>query len=418
MKVITNRHVLIAQACCLIAAPALAEDHTHAPYQSVYIAPSVGYTLFDSVHTYGPTNDDGYSIEDELNLGIGLGYQFNRHWAVEINYQQTDSERDEPRVDDVKIEHLHLDGMYHFNNISDNSGFYIPFGIGEQKYQVDDIDSEDETSVNVGVGYRYMPFSRVYFRTDVRAVYGDEADTVDGVFNLGVVFMFATPPSQKRHQKEEERMHQDADSDGVMNADDQCANTLSGTAVDAKGCDLVVDADEDGVLDTDDQCADTPMNTQVDNTGCAMPMADADGDGIDDSVDKCSNTTEGWEVDAMGCPVAKDRAFELEVGFKNASNQVTEASMESIDHLGEIMANADELSVRLLGYTDSSGPAAFNQDLSEKRAQSVKNLIVERHDVDASRIEVVGKGEADPIADNRTREGRAQNRRVVAELAY
>jgi OOP family OmpA-OmpF porin len=415
MKVIKSRHVLIAQACCLIAAPALAEDHSHAPYQSIYVAPSVGYHYFDSVHTF---NDAEYSLEDELNLGIGLGYHFNPNWAVELNYQQTDTKNDEVADLDNTVEQLHLDGLYHFDNASDNSGFYIPFGIGEQKYKLEDNGSEDETSVNLGVGYRYMPYNRVYFRTDVRAVYGNENETIDGIFNLGVVFMFATPPSQKRHQKEEARMQQDADSDGVINANDQCANTMSGTAVDETGCDLVVDADGDGVLNADDQCADTPMNTKVDNMGCAMPMVDADGDGIDDSMDKCSNTTEGWEVDAMGCPVAKDRAFELEVGFKNASNQVTDASMESIDHLGEIMANSDELSVKLLGYTDSSGPAAFNKDLSQKRAQSVKDLIVERHEVEASRIEVVGKGEADPIADNRTREGRAQNRRVVAELEY
>jgi OOP family OmpA-OmpF porin len=414
MNVITNRHVLIAQACLLIAAPALAEDHSHAPYQSTYIAPSIGYHFFDNDHTF---EDVEYSLEDELNLGFGLGYHFNSNWAVEINYQQTDTENEDSELDNT-VKQLHLDGLYHFDNMSDNGGFYIPFGIGEQKYKVEDLGTEDETSVNLGVGYRYMPFSRVYFRSDVRAVYGNENESVDAIFNVGVVFMFATPPSQKRQQKEEARMQQDADSDGVINADDQCANTLAGTAVDETGCDMVVDADGDGVLNADDQCADTPMNTKVDNMGCAMPLVDADGDGVDDSVDKCSNTTEGWEVDAMGCPVAKDRAFELEVGFKNASNQVTDASMESIDHLGEIMANSDELSVKLLGYTDSSGPAAFNQDLSQKRAQSVKNLIVDRHDVEASRIEVVGKGEADPIADNRTREGRAQNRRVVAELEY
>jgi OOP family OmpA-OmpF porin len=416
MKCCINRHFLIAQACCLIAVPALAEDHTHAPYQSIYIAPSVGYHFFDNDHTF---EDDEYSLDDELNLGIGLGYHFNPHWAVEVNYQQTDTEAEigDEKFDNT-VEQLHLDGLYHFDNISDNSGFYIPFGIGEQKYKLEDNGSESETSVNLGVGYRYMPFSRAYFRTDVRAVYGNENETIDAIFNIGVVFLFATPPSEKRQQKEQERMQQDADGDGVINANDQCANTMSGKAVDDKGCDLIVDADEDGVLDSDDQCADTPLNSKVDNTGCPMPLVDADGDGVDDSVDKCSNTTQGWDVDELGCPIAKDRAFELNVGFKNASNEVTEESTESIDHLGEIMANASELSVTLLGYTDSSGPAAFNQSLSEKRAQSVKDRIVERHNIEASRINVVGKGEADPIADNKTREGRAKNRRVVAELNY
>jgi opacity protein-like surface antigen len=144
MNVITNRHVLIAQACLLIAAPALAEDHSHAPYQSTYIAPSIGYHFFDNDHTF---EDVEYSLEDELNLGFGLGYHFNSNWAVEINYQQTDTENEDSELDNT-VKQLHLDGLYHFDNMSDNGGFYIPFGIGEQKYKVEDLGTEEETSVN------------------------------------------------------------------------------------------------------------------------------------------------------------------------------------------------------------------------------------------------------------------------------
>jgi outer membrane protein OmpA-like peptidoglycan-associated protein len=75
--------------------------------------------------------------------------------------------------------------------------------------------------------------------------------------------------------------------------------------------------------------------------------------------------------------------------------------------------DVDKITVE--GYTDSTGDAAFNQDLSEKRAQAVKDEMV-KNGVDASLITVIGHGENDPIADNNTREGRAKNRRVTVEV--
>ncbi len=70
--------------------------------------------------------------------------------------------------------------------------------------------------------------------------------------------------------------------------------------------------------------------------------------------------------------------------------------------------------MRIEGHTDSTGPEAYNQQLSERRAQAVADYIVANaRNVTVNDIEVVGKGESEPVASNDTREGRAQNRRVV-----
>ena len=70
--------------------------------------------------------------------------------------------------------------------------------------------------------------------------------------------------------------------------------------------------------------------------------------------------------------------------------------------------------LKVVGHTDSTGPEAYNQGLSERRAQAVADYITANAvNVAASDIEVVGKGETDPVASNDTREGRAKNRRVV-----
>jgi len=73
-------------------------------------------------------------------------------------------------------------------------------------------------------------------------------------------------------------------------------------------------------------------------------------------------------------------------------------------------------SLLLEGYTDSTGTAAYNQKLSEKRAAAVKDVLTGHFGVDGTRITTAGHGENDPIASNKTRDGRAQNRRVVATM--
>jgi outer membrane protein OmpA-like peptidoglycan-associated protein len=93
----------------------------------------------------------------------------------------------------------------------------------------------------------------------------------------------------------------DADGDGVVDAQDQCPNTPRGTAVNATGCPL--DADGDGVVDAQDQCPNTPRGTAVNATGCPL---DADGDGVVDAQDQCPNTPRGTAVNAEGCPLDAD----------------------------------------------------------------------------------------------------------------
>jgi OOP family OmpA-OmpF porin len=72
-------------------------------------------------------------------------------------------------------------------------------------------------------------------------------------------------------------------------------------------------------------------------------------------------------------------------------------------------------SIKITGHTDSTGTPEYNKELSLKRAQAVRDYLVELG-ADASKMEVVGMGEDQPIADNKTREGRAQNRRVEVDV--
>lgn len=83
----------------------------------------------------------------------------------------------------------------------------------------------------------------------------------------------------------------------------------------------------------------------------------------------------------------------------------------SLSKFATSLQNNPETNILVVGHTDSTGTAAYNMQLSQRRAESVKNYLVQSG-VNGGRITTEGKGETEPIADNKTAEGRAQNRRV------
>ena len=173
---------------------------------------------------------------------------------------------------------------------------------------------------------------------------------------------------------------------------------------------LFLDGDGDGVEDAKDKCPGTPKGAPVDEFGCEF---DSDGDGVVDSQDQCPGTPAGVKVDAVGCPpeIVLDRVF-----FKFDSAELTPDSIAVLDEniaRGQAAGLLKNPAVRVevAGHTDSVGNDAYNQRLSERRANTVRDFLISRG-VPADRLTAVGYGETDPIADNSTEEGRAKNRRV------
>jgi len=208
----------------------------------------------------------------------------------------------------------------------------------------------------------------------------------------------------------------DGDGDGVFDGIDQCDDTPAGAVVDATGC--PTDGDGDGVFDGIDQCDDTPAGAIVDATGCP---ADSDGDGVLDGIDRCPGTPAGREVDAEGCgefeaALAEGRLVLSGVQFEFNSADIREESQAVLDRaaiaIRGAIANRPGISIEVGGHTDSVGSASYNQSLSERRAASVRDYVVSVEPSIADALTTRGYGEDQPIADNGTDEGRAQNRRV------
>jgi OOP family OmpA-OmpF porin len=101
------------------------------------------------------------------------------------------------------------------------------------------------------------------------------------------------------------------------------------------------------------------------------------------------------------------------ITFTSGSATIDPASYPVIDEAAEMLVKWQDLQVEIGGYSDSQGAESFNQSLSEKRANSVRDYILKEFPaVTQDKITAVGYGEANPIAPNDTREGRATNRRV------
>lgn len=205
----------------------------------------------------------------------------------------------------------------------------------------------------------------------------------------------------------------DTDGDGVFDEDDACAGTPSGVRVDRAGC--RVDTDGDGVFDEVDACSGTPSGVRVDGQGCRV---DADGDGVFDEDDRCANSPRGQEVDASGCPVLFEEettTLVLEgVNFETNSADLTSNAMTVLDRVAQALVGNPDVRVRVTGHTDASGSRDYNVSLSQSRAEAVAAYL-SQSGVAANRMEAVGVGPDQPIADNSSADGRRTNRRVELE---
>ncbi|WP_428242619.1 OmpA family protein [Gynuella sp.] len=208
----------------------------------------------------------------------------------------------------------------------------------------------------------------------------------------------------------------DSDQDGYPDYQDQCPHSTVGVKVNDKGCEADKDSDADRVADSMDFCPDTPAGLAVNLNGCEL---DDDIDGVVNRLDQCPDTPVEQSVNEIGCPLTYEQTVQQKIAIIEPSNiqfatdsaELTEDARRELLVLVSIMNSYDNISIDINAYTDNVGREKYNLSLSQKRADGVKAYLVEQG-IAAERLTAEGYGEASPVADNATAEGRSLNRRV------
>jgi OOP family OmpA-OmpF porin len=208
----------------------------------------------------------------------------------------------------------------------------------------------------------------------------------------------------------------DTDGDGILDPDDKCKD-VPGVA-EYEGC-PIPDTDGDGILDPDDKCIDVQGVPEYE--GCPIP--DTDGDKIldpDDSCVKDPETANGFE-DGDGCPdevpeeVARFTGVIEGIQFDTDKATIKKRSFKTLDGAIEVLVKYTSIRVEISGHTDDRGDRAHNVELSQNRANAVRDYLVSKG-VDTSRIQTRGAGPDEPIDSNKTKTGRAKNRRIEFKI--
>ena len=359
--------IMICAAGLVQAAPGVAQE------SGFTLTPSIGYYAFDSDRALFSNPNDSYE-DDEAFFSMGAGYRWNNPWQLELVYLAGDTETN---VGEFNFNHWRVDGLYHIETDNNFTPYWL---VGAGENTVEEFSAEyDESFVNYGFGVKYAFNHAVSARTDIRGITSLDEEQTDVALTVGLQFL------------------------------------LGGSSAPAAPA-APLDIDNDGVADSVDSCLSTPAGVEVDDNGCAL---DSDNDGVADYKDSCLGTEAGAKVDAKGCYIilSETHKIELQVNFANNASVVPAEYFSEIKAVADFMTDYPATDVVFEGYTDSRGSSDYNQTLSEQRAEAVANVLVSNFSVLASRVSAVGNGEASPVADNETAEGRSANRRVVAVIS-
>ena len=325
--------------------------------------------------------------------GIGFGYGITDRFAGELTYLTWDA-------DDGDGDTVWATGFWSLPRASKSFQPMVLLGGGRTKFDADGMKSDNRAQFFGGFGAFGDLGERFSWRADFRAVKTEGSGAVDPFGQIGVtVFLGDVSPYPLR----------DSDGDGVPDINDKCPDTPAGVPVDEDGCPFPPDSDGDGVPDDRDACPDTPAGVAVDDRGCPI---DSDGDGVPDYKDKCPDTQAGAVVNEDGCYVHPDEPITFTILFDTDASGIRADQEATLRRGLEMLRKYPITDAVIEGHADWRGRQEHNQPLSERRADSVRDYLV-AGGIDADRLSTVGYGELRPAADNRTPEGRQQNRRAT-----
>lgn len=325
-------------------------------------------------------------------------------------------------------------------------GKITPFavgGLGALGAMSNATGADKDRAFHFGLGVKYWADPFLGIRLDLRDIVAPRigggsktAQAHNPELLLGLSFALDAPAAP-------EPPPPDRDGDEVIDADDQCPDQKG---LMPEGCPPPPDGDGDGILDEYDGC---PAEAGPKPTGCpdqdpdhdcvplpldkcpaeagiapdGCPDPDPDRDGVQGAADKCPNEpeTKNEFEDMDGCPdtvpekVKKYSGVIAGIEFDTGKATIRPVSRPTLDEAASVLVEYPGLKVTISGHTDDQGDKNKNIELSKARADSVKEYLVGKG-VAAERIATRGAGPNEPIADNKTPQGRQKNRRIEFAL--
>tara|TARA_R110002073_G_scaffold140253_6_gene290760 strand:+ start:27915 stop:29285 length:1371 start_codon:yes stop_codon:yes gene_type:complete len=424
------------------------------------------FGAFAGIHIFNDDNELGVvddtnadSLSNNVTFGIRAAYALTGMLDLEGELAIVPTDARDAGTDVVQFG-WRGHALFHFMD-----GSFRPFalaGVGGSTASSEDerqVASDTDFVFHGGLGAKYDIQDNWGVRFDARLILppssANDSLTTDTEFLLGLYKTFGDTPDPEK--KEAVAVASDDDGDGIPNDADACpteAEDMDGFK-DDDGC-PELDNDEDGVPDASDECPDLPEDKDgfKDEDGCAetdndedgildtadqcpmeaedrdgfmdedgCPELDNDEDGVADADDTCpteKETANGYQ-DSDGCADAIPEKLKKFSGaikgirFQTGKSKIRPSSFTVLNKAVKVFAEFAELRVEVQGHTDNTGSAEVNTKLSQDRAQAVVDYLVKKG-IAADRLEAKGFGPSEPKADNATKAGQEENRRVEFKL--
>ncbi|MBS1112070.1 MAG: peptidoglycan-binding outer membrane protein, partial [Nitrospirae bacterium] len=319
------------------------------------------YTL--TPYLGGYSFDDGEGLENGTAVGLGFGYNYTERLGVEAVFNYVDSEV-ESTDQNANAKLLRFEGLYHFlpkNKLVP----YLAAGLGFIDVNAGNEEDGFSPLVDFGAGLKYSINDSLQLRGDVRNIYEIDGSDNHLLYTVGITYLFG--------RKEPVRLP-------------VVGKPAEKTVVEKKAPHVPADSDSDGVYDDKDKCPNTPKGIKVDSSGCPMPL------------------TEKVVID-------------LKVEFDFDKAEIKSIYNDHLQKVANFLSAYPDAEGVIEGHTDSIGTEKYNHTLSHKRAENVRQYLIDNFGIKAERLKAIGYGESRPIADNKTKEGRQKNRRVIGTIA-
>lgn len=301
--------------------------------------------------------DGETNLDNETYWQLGAEVRMTDQLGMEVKYGASSSvDFDDGSPGDVDFSNFGVDMLYYLGRFGANSAWepYLAAGVGHGEYDVSGGDRNEQTFGNAGFGVRYHMSDKWSLRADARALNSFDEEETHGVYTLGISYALG-----------------------------ETAPAAAAEPAPAPAPAAPVDSDGDGVPDDRDRCPDTPSNRRVDQYGCEYVLE-------------------------------RTETIRMEVLFGFDSAEVRDQYMSEVERVAEFLQQYGGADADIEGHADSVGTDSYNKELSQERANAIRQVLIDRFNIDPSRLTAVGYGEEKPIASNETEEGRHQNRRVVA----